>query len=186
MEVVNNDLVKGASGRIGDQLVYRQRGAKTIIAKRPKPKEGPPTQAQIEIQERFYNGVLYAKTVVADEAKKAVYQAKATGYQTAYNLAVSDFCKAPQITQCDTDAYTGQPGQLIRIRAADDFKVQSVSVEIKDGTNTVLEEGAAVLNDNGVDWMYTTQEENLQMLGTKLIVSATDLPQNLSKREFTL
>jgi len=154
MEVINNDLVKGASGRIGDQLVYRQRGGKTIIAKRPKAKTKPDTALQIATRELFYDAVLYAKTVIADEVKKAVYQAKTRGNQTAYNLAVSDFCKASEIKRCDSSEYTGQTGQQIQIRATDDFKVESVRLSIKDSTDVLIEEGAAVLAGNGVDWIY--------------------------------
>jgi len=186
MEVINNDLVKGSSGRIGDQLVYRQRGEKTIIAKRPRPKNTPDTEAQIAVQERFFNAALYGKAVIADAVKKAVYQAKTTGYQTAYNLAVSDFCKSPEIKVCDADNYSGNPGEEIRIRATDDFKVESVRLEIKDSTNDSIEEGAAVLNDNGVDWIYTATTVNLFLPGTKLIVSASDIPGNITKREFII
>jgi hypothetical protein len=186
MEVINNDLVKGASGRVGDQLVYRQRGDKTIIAKRPRPKSTPDTERQIEVQETFFNAAIYAKAVIADPAKKAMYQAKTTGYQTAYNLAVSDFCKAPEIKVCDSDDYSGELGDKIRIRAIDDFKVESVRLEIKDGTNDTVEEGAATLHDNGVDWIYTATAANAFLPGTKLIVSATDIPGNLTKREFTI
>lgn len=186
MEVINNDLVKGASGSVGDQLVYRQRGEKTIIAKRPRPKSTPATEAQIAVQERFFNGALYGKAVIADPARKAVYQAKTNGYQSAYNLAVSDFCKSPEIKVCDSDNYSGEIGDKIRIRAIDDFKVESVRLEITDSTNSTLEEGAAQLDENGVDWIYTTTAENPFLPGTKLIVSATDIPGNLTKREFNI
>lgn len=186
MELINNDLVKGASGRIGDQLVYRQRGGKTIIAKRPRPKTKPDTADQIATRELFYDAVLYGKTVIANEATKAIYQAKTRGNQTAFNLAVSDFCKAPEIKLCDSSAYTGLAAQVIRIRAADDFKVELVQLEIKDSNNATIEEGAAVLGANGVDWLYTTTAVNPLLPGTKLIVSAVDIPGNLTKEEFIL
>ncbi|MEJ6980034.1 hypothetical protein WG906_06210 [Pedobacter sp. P351] len=186
MELKNNDLVKGASGRIGDQLVYRQRGGKTIIAKRPRPKIKPDTISQITTRELFYNAVLYAKTVIADEATKAIYQAKTQGNQTAYNLAVSDFCKAPEIRLCDSSDYTGLMGQVIRIRATDDFKVESVRLEIKDSSDAAIEEGEAVLGTNGVDWIYNTTAANPLLEGTKLIVSAADIPGNVTKKEFIL
>lgn len=186
MELINNDLVKGSSGRIGDQLVYRQRGGKTIIAKRPRPKTKPDTTGQIATRELFYNAVLYAKTVIANEATKAIYQAKTQGNQTAYNLAVSDFCKAPEIKLCNSSDYTGLVGQVISIRATDDFKVESVRLEINDSSNAAIEEGAAVLGTNGVDWIYTTTAANALLEGTKLIVSAADIPGNITQKEFIL
>lgn len=186
MEVINNDLVNGSSGRIGDQLVYRHRGEKTIIAKRPKQKSVPSTEKQLLVQERFFNGSLYAKAVVADEAKKAIYQAKTKGYQTAFNLALSDFCKAPEIKLCDFDNYAGERGDKIRIRATDDFKVEAVQLQIEDGNGDLIEEAAAVLSDNGVDWFYTITVDNPFLPGTKLIVSASDMPGNVTKKEFVI
>ena len=51
MELKNNDLVIGSSGSIGDQLVYRQRGGKTIIAKRPRKKNTTGTPRQLEVRD---------------------------------------------------------------------------------------------------------------------------------------
>lgn len=97
MELKNNDLVKGSSGRFGDQLIYRQRGGKTIIARRPRKKIRPDSARQLTVRELFAEAVLYAKSAIADEVKKAAYQAKASGNQTAFILAFSDFYKAPEI-----------------------------------------------------------------------------------------
>lgn len=186
MELVNNDLVKGSSGRIGDQLVYRQRGGKTIIAKRPRRTGIPPSAMQVEIQELFAEAVLYAKSVIADEAKKAIYKAKAKPNQSAYNLALSDFCKAPEIKKYNTLGYAGQVGDEISIRAIDDFKVDWVKLQIKDSADSLIEEGLAVLSANNADWIYTATVLNPGFAGNKLIISAADLPGNISTLEVIL
>lgn len=132
MEVLENDLIEGSSGRFGKRLVYRQRGSKTIIARRPARKRKPDSSRQLEVREIFGEAVLYAKEVIADVMKKAIYQERVTGNQSAFNLALSDFCKAPEIKKCNTLHYFGQVGDKIKIRAIDDFKVESVKVAIKE------------------------------------------------------
>lgn len=186
MELKNNDLVMGSSGRIGDQLVYRQCGGKTIIAKRPKKKGNPDTPRQLEVQELFAEAVLYAKLAISDEAKKAVYQAKAKSNQSAYNLALSDFCKAPEIRKYGISDYAGHTGDQISIRAFDDFKVEWVKLIIKDSTDSTIEEGSAVLSGNNVDWIYTATATNPTLAGTKLIISVADMPGNITTQEVIL
>jgi hypothetical protein len=186
MELKNNDLVMGSSGRIGDQLVYRQRGGKTIIAKRPRRTGIPPSAMQLEVQELFSEAVLYAKSVIADEAKKAIYKAKATANQSAYNLALSDFCRAPEIKKYNISDYAGQVGDEISVRVLDDFKVDWVKLLIKDSAESTIEEGLAVLSANKADWIYTTTAINPSLAGSKLIISAADLPGNISTLEVIL
>lgn len=186
MELLENDLVEGSSGKFGKKLVYRRRGDKTIIARRPYKRRDANTPRQQEIRETFAEGILYAKTVIADEAKKAVYQEKVKGYQTAFNLALSDFCKAPQITKHNVSEYSGQPGDTISIRAIDDFKVEWVKLVIRDSDDAVLEEGLAILSTNGADWIYTATVANLPLQGTRLIMSAADLPGNVTTQEVVL
>jgi len=186
MELKNNDLVKGSSGRIGDQLVYRQRAGKTIIAKRPKKSSVQATALQLEVQELFTEAVLYAKAVIADEAKKALYQSKAKAGKSAFNLALSDFCKAPEIRKYQAADYMGQVGDKISIRVIDDFKVEWVRLMIKDSSDNLIEEGEAVLSGNQVDWIYTATALNPSLAGTKLIISAADIPGNISSQEVIL
>ena len=184
MESINNDLVKGGSGRIGDMLVFRQRGGKTFIAKRPIRKSDQVSEKQLNVRERFIEAVIYAKAVVNDEAKKAIYQLKANASQSAYNLALSDFCKAPQIKRVAIDEYQGRPGDKILIRATDDFMVNAVQVRIIGADNAEIETGQAVLSDNGLDWVYTAKV--LSSDAVSVFVSVFDLPGNTTAREVEL
>ena len=186
MELLENDLVSGSSGRFGKRLIYRRRGDKTIIAGRPLRRKNPNTLLQQAVREKFAEGIIYANGVVAEDETKTVYQAKVQGNQTAYNLAIRDFCKAPKITRCTIDKYTGQPGDKITIRAVDDFKVESVMLVIKDSADSIIEEGAAILSGNKADWIYTATVVNPALTGTKLIVSAADIPGNVTTQEVVL
>ena len=65
-----------------------------------------------------------------------------------FNLAVSDYIKAPQIKAVNYAAYTGQVGDTISIRAIDDFKVDKVTVSIENSSEVEIENGTAVLSFN--------------------------------------
>ncbi len=186
MELLENDLVEGSSGRFGKRLIYIRRGDKTIIGRRSAKRRNPNTPLQQGVRELFAEGVLYAREVIADEVKKALYQAKATGNQSAFNVALSDFCKAPEIRKYSVSDYTGQIGDKISIRAIDDFKVESVKLVIKSSTDSTIEEGLAVLSANGADWIYTATVANPTLPGTKLIMSAADMPGNITTQEVIL
>lgn len=186
MELLENDLLEGSSGRFGKRLIYGQRGHKTIIARRPAKKRNPKTPRQVEVRNLFSEAVLYARAVIADEVKKALYQTKVKGNQSAFNLALSDFCKAPEIRKYSVTEYTGQIGDKINIRAFDDFKVESVNLLIKDSTDSTIEEGPALLSANGADWIYTASTANPVLAGTKLIISVADIPGNITTQEVVL
>lgn len=106
--------------------------------------------------------------------------------QSAYNVAVADFFRAPDIEEVDLTAYGGQVGDVIRIKATDDFKVQQVSVRIKNADASLIEEGQAVADPDGRSWIYTATAVNESLTGDKITVTATDRPQNVSREEQVL
>lgn len=185
MELKNNDLLEGSSGRFGKKLVYRQRGEKTIIARRPA-KTKSTTAKQQAIKERFYEAVLYAKAVINDPIQKAVYQEKSTLHKSAYNVALADFCKAPEIRKYNLTTYIGLPGDQIIVRVVDDFKVVQVTVAIKCNKGTIIESGPAVQSGNGLDWIYTVTAVNATIAGTTVIFAASDIPGNETVQEVVL
>ncbi|MFD1628624.1 hypothetical protein [Pseudopedobacter beijingensis] len=177
MKVVDNDLVMGASGKIGKMLVFRQKAGKTIIAKRGI-RTAPLSVDQEAVTERFREAAIYAKKVSDDPLKKALYEAVAKPGQTAFNLALADFWKAPVVKKITLDDYNGQIGGTILVRAIDNFKVETVTVQILDGNSSILETGQAILQDNGLDWLYTATVENSSLQASTVRVTASDLPGN--------
>ncbi|MDO4703778.1 hypothetical protein [Tannerella sp.] len=172
----NNIVTHGLSGKIGDIIVFSQRDGKTIVSKAPRKRTGEDSDKQKEQQARFQQAVLYGKSVLADPAQKALYES--TG-RRAYNVAVADMLKAPKIDRIDLSNYGGQVGDTIRIRVYDDFKVKHVSVQIYNSDGTLLEEGEAI--PQGIDWVYTATTTNTELAGDKIVVRATDLPDNLTE-----
>ena len=178
-----NILLHGFSGKIGDILVIKQVGDKIILAQAPKKTDKEPTKAQKAHRLKFQEAIIYAKAVLKDEGEKAEYQEKSTISKSEYNVAVADFMKAPDIDEIDITNYTGKVGDTIRVRAIDDFKVVQVQISIINADGTILEEGNAVLQDNGLDWIYTATQQNDNLDGDKIIVRASDKPGNITTEE---
>lgn len=182
----DNDITRGLSGRLGKMISYRRIGNDTEAFRRPGKRKGKATAGQQAHRERFLEASYYAKSTIADPVKKAVYQEKAANRKRAYNLAMADFMKAPIIRSVTTGDYHGQAGDTITIRAIDDFKVTAVKVTITGSNGTVLEEGNAVAQPGGLDWVYTATGNNPQVAGSSVSTTATDLPGNTTSQETIL
>ena len=174
-----NIILKDSSGSIAKMLTITRRKSGNIqIGKHRGGSTKPPTEKQLEIQAKFKQAIIYGQAVLADPVLKAMYAAAAKGDQSAYNVAVRDASKAPEITRINTELYTGQPGSTITVRAVDDFKVASVKVAIYTATGDLLEQGDAVLQANGLDWLYTATVVNGMLAGCRVRGVAKDLPAN--------
>ncbi|KIC91316.1 hypothetical protein [Flavihumibacter solisilvae] len=185
-----NLLTHGYQGKVGDQFVFRNKAGKSIMAAKPKPRRKAKTVdselTQEAIQENFKNGTIYAKRAMVDEELKPLYEAARRPNQTPYHIAFMDWMKAPKVKDLRLDDYDGQPGQKIVVRATDNFKIKAVKFILRSPDGTKLEEGEAVLNQNGVDWTYTAQVQNPSVPGTILKVIALDLPENQTSLEKVL
>lgn len=178
----NNIITHGLSGKVGDLLVFSQRNGKTVVSKAPKERSGEATANQKAYQLKFQKAVLYAKSVLADPAKKKPYDAVAessAGINT-YNVAVADFLKAPKIESIDLSLYNGNPGDRIKITVTDDFAVLAVRVKIENADGTLVEEGNAI--QDSAAWHFTSTVPNPDLSGDKITVTATDTPDNLSEQ----
>ncbi|ASZ14167.1 hypothetical protein KTO58_03160 [Chitinophaga pendula] len=180
----NNALTQNLSGLFAGVLVFRQlKGGRTVMARVPHPSSKPPTSSQVEARERFLEASYYAKSVLKNPELREGYLVKAKDGQSAMNLALRDYIQAPEIRRIDTASYTGQPGQVIVIKAFDDFKVTGVSVFIYGPGNVLIEAGAAILPEDSPYWRYTVLLANNNVVGGKIVVYAKDLPGNVTTKE---
>ncbi len=170
--VKDNYVVKGTAGAVGDLLVFRQRGGKTFISKFPRPSSVPPTEKLKSVRAAFATCIAYAKKAVKDPVKKALYQSKVVGGQTAFNKATSDALNPPQINNIRIDQ-----NAFIIVEAVDDFMVAGVTISIHDISGNLIEEGKAELMENGFDWHYTVQRIPMTV-GSRIVAEAVDLPGN--------
>jgi hypothetical protein len=178
-KINNNPLLKGASGMLGDVVVYRQVRGGVIMANKPKKTETL-TENQKPVRDKFKKAVYYAKRQMLDAVSKAEYATKISDkLNSAYIVAMKDFLNAPTVDQLDLSGYNGQAGDKILIQATDDFRVESVAITILSAADAVIESGAAVENANG-EWEYTATVANVNVATSKYQIQAKDKPGNIT------
>ena len=185
-KVAGNMVLVGVSGMIGNQLVIRQADGRIIMSQAPVPSTKPPSELQAEGRLNFQSGVIYAKGVYSDPAKKALYEAKVKPGTSAFNVAVADFLKAPNIDEIDLGNYNGTAADTIRVRVTDDFQVVKVTVTIHNADGTLVEEGEAVQQENVIDWLYTVTADNPSLEGDRIEIRAWDRPEHVTEEEKTI
>ena len=97
---------------------------------------------------------------------------------------MADYLLPPKIDRVNTKSYDGRVGSKLFIIASDNFQITSVSVRINKDDGNLLEEGNAVLE--GLQWVYPITVANAALSGTKLTVSVTDTPGNITEKEIIL
>jgi hypothetical protein len=177
MAVVDNNIVtRGLSGSLGDQLIFRKgRGGQTIVAAKPAANgDHEFNPAQLAHHEAFRNAIAYAR----DARDEEVYITRAQGTtMTAFNAAVADWFKQPKVLEIDPSGWTGETGQIIRVKAQDDTFVASVRLVISDEDGNVLEQGDAQKAE-GLWWEYTATTQIPAGANPGVIATVQDLPGN--------
>ena len=175
----NNILARGFSGMLGDQFVLRIKNGVTFLANRPTiDPDRSFTEEQLARQENFKAAVEYARKSMENPVTKAMYEAAAKDGQSAYNMALTDAAKGPRLSRLVTDTYRGQVGDTLKVRATDNFRVETVTFAISREDGTVVEAGLAVADENGLDWIYTVTQPNAELPGTIIAITAIDIPKN--------
>ena len=148
-KVKDNIITEGLSGKLGKRLVARHmRDGRTIIATRPDYTGHKWTPGQRSHHSRFQEASAYASMA---SKSNPLYAALARGTaKNAYNLALSDWFKPPVI-----HGVTRQAGSL-RVHVTDNVQVTEVRVTISDEEENMLEQGKAVLLENGPWWEYAS------------------------------
>jgi hypothetical protein len=166
-----NPIVEQVSGGFGN-IVFRRSGEGVIIARKAG-ERGAASEAQAAHRERFRLAVLYAQGVLANPIMRAVYEAAAARKdKPAFALGVADYLNEPHIDAVDLSAYSGQPGDLLTVRAHDDFGVTAVLVSIRDESDAHIESGPALETPIGSgEWAYAAA--NTVAAGSLVRVSVT-------------
>jgi len=166
-----NVNVRKLRGKFGDQIVYKVRYGKSYAADVPAPSSKGPNAVQDKIRLKFKMATIWAKAVLADPAKLAIYKALAKGPMTPWMLAITNYLRPPKVEEIDLSEYQGHVGDQINIAAVDITTVKSVSITIKDSTGAVVETGACQPDDIGLFWVYTATTAIANLTG--VVVTAT-------------
>ena len=180
----DNNATHGIRGKV-NQLVYSQRNGETVVSK-PPIRTAPYSEAQQNIVSTFKQAVLYARSILQDAAIRLAYKKKTKRGQSAFNLAIADYFKAPVIVSVDLGQLANQIGSKIRAMVTDNFRVETVKVKIQKSNGALIEEGDAVLQADGLNWQYTTTTADANSTGNKVSIIATDLPGNSIAEQKTI
>ncbi|WP_343674106.1 hypothetical protein [Chitinophaga sp.] len=175
--VKDNILLQLVRGSLGDQITIYERNGQIIMAKKRGPSKKKPTKKQLEARYKMQVAAAYAMVILEDPELKAYYKSLAGPGQNAYNMAVKDAYRSPEIQNIQFEEET------VVVTAKNEFRVAEVNVRVLDAAGSILERGKAVLGRNGVDWYYKVAS---RPPGGKLIIVAVDLPGNETVREMKL
>jgi hypothetical protein len=185
-ESKGNVITHGLSGKVGDLVVFRRKGNRTFVSKKPEQPKGA-TEKQAAHRLRFRHATLYAKAATEDLESKVVYsELAAKRKRTPFIVAVADFLNAPEIETIDVSKYFGATDDIIKVMVADDAMVKSVYICIENADGTIVEEGDAVADASGYVWTYTAVQNNDSLDGDKITVSVSDLPGNVVEESVTI
>jgi len=175
--VKDNIIMQLMRGTLGKQLTIYERNGQVIAARKRGPSKKKPTKKQLEARDKMSVAVSYAMIMLEDPELKAYYASLAGPGQNAFNMAVKDAYRSPEIQNIrmeDND---------VIVTAKDEFRVAEVNVRVVDTEGVIVEKGRAVLGRNGVDWYY---KATALPQGCKVVVVAVDLPGNETVKEIKL
>lgn len=175
-KVLFHGSIQTFRGRIGN-LIFRQLPDGTTVVTEAPPKQNSRQKQRAKLRrstkqkahnERFQEASAYARWASRTQPIYAELAA-ATVMRTAYNFALSDWFRAPEIHRIERQA------GRIRVQASDNIQVVRVQVKLLDGEGSILETGEAV-HVGGECWEYASQAE-----GKTVIAEARDFPGNLTR-----
>ncbi len=183
----DNAITKNYHGMMGG-IVFRCRGDKSIMSKRPDCSKVVKTEAQKANMKRFAAATVYGKKVLNDPKLREKYNKKKKKYQSTWNAAISDFMTKPKVNTIDLKGYRGLPGNEIRISARNRFKFEAVIVTILNIFGVVVEIGPAVVrpSSEGMEWGYKAGVMNPTYKGCRVVVRVTDLPGNVGQESVVI
>ena len=150
--ITPNPAAGRLSGAIGDLVFARLKNGKVIVRQRPV-RTTEKKAGEIANQEAFIRAVAYAKSVWNSQPElQAKYKAAAQQQgRQGFHLAKADFRLPPKIGDVDLSGYRGNPGDVIRVVATDDFEVKEVLLVLRRLSGDLIEQGAAVLETGDLE-----------------------------------
>jgi hypothetical protein len=184
---VSNVIMRFFHGKIGN-LILRQLGNKTGMYPAPSNKNAKWSQDQKTNRLRFKNGMAWAENAMNDPEVRTYYEGLSKYFKkrkkkmvSAYNIAVSNYMKPPEIKAVYILNYKGQQGDVIQADVISKYKVTLVVIRVYDVTGSEVESGMAVQIPPQFFWCYEAKETNPQWKGGRVEVEVSDLPRHVIK-----
>jgi hypothetical protein len=149
-----HQFLRELRGKVDDVVIRKIRG-KYFVSRKPKPRSNyKPSAGQKAHRGRFKAASAWAGAVQRDPKLLAYYAPFAKQRDLRVRaVAIADWFGIPEVNSVDLRRYAGRAGNVITIRATDEFGVTRVAVIILDANHDTVEQGDAVLR--GKSWRYT-------------------------------
>jgi hypothetical protein len=174
-----NKIIDNLSGRVGNFVFYEADGQN--LSRTMPEVTAERTEKQQANSGRFLAAQQYAATALTDPLLKAAYKAACRGHQNPRNLAIRDAMRPPVVESINLDGYTGKPGQIVRVKATDDFRVVEVKVSLRGPGGELIEEGLAELSSADDEWRYTARVQVPSGQSVSVLAVAKDGPGNTAE-----
>jgi hypothetical protein len=162
-KVINNPVVRGISGGIGNMVFRQMPNGETWVSEKQNFDKRKFSKGQKEHQSRFQQAAAYAREAAKTQP---IYAQLAAGtVKSPYNWALSDWFHPPMIRSIE------RKDGKIRINATDNVLVSKVVVRVLDAEGHVLEKGEGIRAE-GDWWDYVCNTNG------KVIAEAWDLAGN--------
>ncbi len=181
-----NMITRTYSGKLGN-IVMQDDG---VIRSIPDLSETIRSEKQKQHLLRFERAKEYGRQTVADPQQSAGYAVYLKRWKKKkknigiYQLAIMDFMNPPSIREAGPDSKIGGAGNAVIISARDCFRMPRVSVTLVAPDGRILEEGETGDPDYCGQYKYVIKESSLLKPGTICRVRATDIPGNVTEKEF--
>jgi len=185
-KVTLSEPIESISGGYNKKYYMSTHGSKTILVRRPEKSDKEPTDKQKAQQEKFSDGAVYGGLAKNDPERWAWYKSLKDTDNSAFNMALADFCSSPVVRNIDTTLYQGHAGDQIRVNAYQKFRVTDVTVRINASDGTLVEEGQAVSRDKTGYYLYVAVVEIPDLSGMVITAVATDTPGHQAELSKTL
>ena len=174
-KVLFHGSIQGFRGKIGN-MTFRQLPDGTTVVTSAPPKKNSRQKKRAKLKrsprqkahnDRFEEASAYAKAFQSHPVY--VELAEVTPMKTAYNFALSDWWRAPEIHHIER-----REGRIL-VEATDNVMVAKVYVTIFDAEGKILEMGDAIRQEDNW-WEFASHTE-----GKSIKAEAWDLPGNMTR-----
>ena len=139
--VVDNIYTKGISGRVGDSLLYKQYGNKTVVSIFPRRSLKPPTDRQLVQRKKFALAVFKTRAWLAQKAKRVFLEGlerKWAAYST-YHAGIRYFMNqpAPEANNLSATQTTPPPNETVQQPVKlPKAKIAAIRAKVSRGINS--------------------------------------------------
>ena len=186
VKINKNTFPDSFSGGLGNQLYFRNVNGNTYASKMPRQRKKKKYGDWNKENLNFKLASVFAQGILKQPGLRALYDAKAVGFNNAYTLAIANYMKDAEITGISARGYKGKPDASITITVSNVVQVASVELLILLPDNSILEQGSAIPSKHEGAWIYKTTAETSTVKGITLRVKVTDIPEHLVTKDFPI